>query len=65
MVTRGATTGPSYWAQAHSCPLRREQREAIAEEVEEAWEAGLWRARLAIKTLRLEQREAIAEAGED
>ena len=42
MVTRGATTGPSCWAQAHSCPLRREQREAIAEEVEEAWEA-LWR----------------------
>ena len=27
--------------------------------------AGLWRARLALKTLRLDQRETIREAGED
>ncbi len=27
--------------------------------------ADLWRARLAVKTLRRDQREAIAEAGED
>ncbi len=27
--------------------------------------ADLWRARLAVKTLRLEQREAIAQAAED
>ncbi len=27
--------------------------------------AGLWQARLAVKTLRRDQREAIAEVGED
>ncbi len=39
--------------------------EALAKAAITMAKVDLWRARLAVKTLRRDQREAIAEAGED